>query len=175
MKKSQINCIEFNDIISDIVTNPVVMDMKKFYQHYDCTCFDHCLSVAFYSYLICKKLKLDYKSMARAAMLHDLFLYDWRVRQPDRKGLHAFKHPYVAYKNASSLFDINDKEKDIILKHMWPLTVIPPKYLESYIITLVDKFCALQEAYNYYSKRAVAKKQFRFASILILFLFVHIP
>ena len=175
MKKSQINCIEFNDIISDIVTNPVVMDMKKFYQHYDCTCFDHCLSVAFYSYLICKKLKLDYKSMARAAMLHDLFLYDWRVRQPDRKGFHAFKHPYVAYKNASSLFDINDKEKDIILKHMWPLTIIPPKYLESYIITLVDKFCALQEAYNYYSKRAIAKKQFRFASILILFLFVHIP
>lgn len=147
MKKSQINRIEFNDIISDIVTNSVVMDMKKFYQHYDCTCFDHCLSVAFYSYLICKKLKLDYKSMARAAMLHDLFLYDWRVRQPDRKGLHAFKHPYVAYKNASSLFDINDKEKDIILKHMWPVTLKIPKYKESFIVSFVDKCFAVEESF----------------------------
>ncbi len=49
-------------------------------------------------------------------MLHDLFLYDWRKKQDDRKGLHAFTHPKTAYKNASKLFALNEKEKDIILK-----------------------------------------------------------
>jgi uncharacterized protein len=169
------NCIEFNNIISDIVKNPAVQDMKKFNQHYDCSCFSHCKTVAYYSYLICKKFNLDYTSMARAALLHDLFLYDWRVRQPDRKGLHAFRHPYTACRKAEALFNLNDKEKDIIKKHMWPLTFIPPKYLESFIITFVDKYCALEEAYDYYSRKAISKKYFRYASIFILLLFVHIP
>ena len=102
------------------------------------------------------KNKLLYATIA--AMLHDLFLYDWRIKQPGRKGLHAFRHPYVAYKKASALFLLNKKEKDIIIKHMWPVTVIPPKYLESYIITFVDKYCALKEAYNYYTDKIISKK-----------------
>ena len=56
-------------------------------------------------------------------MLHDLFLYDWRINDPSRKGLHAFRHPRIAFNNSSEIFDLNEKEKDIILKHMWPLTV----------------------------------------------------
>ena len=69
--------------------NKTVQKMKNFRQHYETTCFDHCYTVSYYCYLICKKYKLDYISAARAGMLHDLFLYDWRIRQPDRKGLHA--------------------------------------------------------------------------------------
>ena len=37
------------------------------------------------------------------------------------------------------------KEKEIIKKHMWPLTFSPPKYLESFIVTIVDKYCAFKE------------------------------
>lgn len=170
-----ISYVEFNNIIYDIANNPTVLKMKDFKQHYSCSCYEHCLSVAYYSYLICKKLHLDYVSMAKAAMLHDLFLYDWRVRQPDRKGLHAFTHPYLAYKNASKLFILNKKEKDIIIKHMWPVTIIPPKYMESFIITLVDKYCALKECFNYYSERATSKKFIRYASFLLLFAFIHLP
>ena len=82
-------------------------------------------------------------------MIHDLFLYDWRVRQPDRKGLHAFRHPRVALNNALKIFELSKKEQDIILKHMWPLTVIFPRYKESYIVTLVDKYCATYECSKY--------------------------
>lgn len=170
-----ISYIEFNNIIYDIANNPTVLKMKEFKQHYNCSCYEHCLSVAYYSYLICKKLHLDYVSMAKAAMLHDLFLYDWRVRQPDRKGLHAFRHPYLAYENASKLFTLNKKEKDIIIKHMWPVTIIPPRYIESFIITLVDKYCALKEGFDYYSEKATSRKFMRYASFLLLFAFVHLP
>ena len=41
--------------------------------------------------------------------------------------------------------DLTEKEQDIILKHMWPVTLILPKYKESFIITFVDKYCAIQE------------------------------
>ena len=175
MKNNTIATYEFNSIISDIINNDAVKEMKKYNQHYDCDCYSHCLDVAYISYLICKKLKLDYRSAARAGMLHDFFLYDWRVRQPGRKGLHAFRHPYIAYKRASNLFDLNKKEKDIIIKHMWPLTIIPPRYIESFIITLVDKYCALKESYNYYSGKVVSKKFLRYASFLLLAFIIHIP
>ena len=40
-------------------------------------------------------------------------------------------------------------EKDIILKHMWPVTFSTPKYLETFIVTFVDKYCAIKEFSNY--------------------------
>lgn len=166
---------EFYNVISDMDSNPTVQEMKKYRQHCDSSCYDHCLSVSYYCYCICKKLHLDAVSMARAAFVHDLFLYDWRVRQPDRKGLHAFTHPKTSFENASAIFSFNKKERDIILKHMWPVTPIPPRYLESYILTLVDKYSALEETYTYVLKKYCTKKLFRYASFALLLFFVYIP
>lgn len=98
---------EFINVIDDMINNKTVQEMKKYRQHYETSCFDHCLEASYFCYKICKKLHLDYISCARAAMVHDLFLYDWRVRQPGRKGLHAFTHPKYAYENASKIFDLN--------------------------------------------------------------------
>lgn len=139
---------EFQNIIKELVLNDVVQQMKNFTQHYSTTRFDHCYCAAFYCYLICKKLHLDYISATRAAMLHDLFLYDWRVKG-DRKGLHAFTHGKEACKNACKLFDLNDKEKDMIIKHMWPVTLKFPRYFESFILTFVDKYCASIEFFEF--------------------------
>ena len=71
------------------------------------------LHVAYYTYLICKKFKLDYFSAARAAMLHDFFLYDWRTGT-DHEGAHAFTHPETALSNAIEHFEINEKEVEFI-------------------------------------------------------------
>lgn len=169
------NYKEFYSIIFDMDKHPAVQEMKKYRQHCDSSCYDHCLSVAYYSFCICKKLHLDTKSMARAAFVHDLFLYDWRVRQPGRKGLHAFTHPKTSYEKASNLFDLNKKEKDIILKHMWPVTIIPPKYFESYILTLVDKYCALEETNKYIFKKIYDKKIYKFATFILPILLIHLP
>ena len=158
---------EFQEIISDIITNDTVLKMKNYKQHYDTNCFEHCMHVAFYSYILCKKYNLDYKSAARAGMLHDLFLYDWRIRSSSRKGFHAFTHPKCALTNALSLFNLNDKEQDIIIKHMWPLTLKLPKYKESFIITFVDKYCALSESYSVYFKRFFNKKYCRYAYLFL--------
>ena len=163
---------EFDLIINDIVTNETVLQMKNYKQHYDTSCFEHCKNVAYYSYLICKKYNLDYTSAARAGMLHDLFLYDWRTRQEGRKGLHAFTHPKTAFENASSLFELNKKEADIILKHMWPVTLKFPKYIESYIITLVDKCCAIQESIKAYKSKQKLQTAYRYAYVFLSMLVI---
>ena len=166
---------EYLMIIADLINQEKVQEMKQYRQHHKINCFEHCLFVSYNTYLICKKYHLDYISAARAGMLHDLFLYDWRKRENGRKGLHAFTHGRTAYEQASTFLKLNDKEKDMIIKHMWPLTIIPPRYIESFIITLVDKYCALKESYNYYSGKVVSKKILRYASFLLLAFIVRIP
>ena len=42
-------------------------------------------------------------------------------------------------------FELNELERDIILKHMFPLTLKLPRYRESYIVLLADKYCAVYE------------------------------
>ena len=158
---------EFDSIIEDIINDQTVQKMKNFNQHYDTSCFEHCRNVAYIGYKMCKKLKLDYKSCARAGMLHDLFLYDWRKREDGRKGLHAFTHPHTAVENAKKIFDLNEKEEDIILKHMWPLTVKLPKYPESYIITIADKYSAICESCRYYRENISLKKYLKYAYVIL--------
>ena len=166
--------IEFQNIIKELIENETVKQMKQYRQHYETTCFDHCYTVSYYCYLICSKYHLDYKSAARAGMLHDLFLYDWRKRQPDRKGLHAFTHGKTACENASKLFDLNEKEKDMIIKHMWPVTVSLPKSLEGFILTFVDKYCAMQESFDIMQSRLFMKKAFRYAYVFLSFIIIRV-
>lgn len=136
---------EYMQIIKDILENKSVQQMKQYRQHFNVTCFDHCLFVSYNTYLLCKRYNLDYISAARAGMVHDLFLYDWRKRINGRKGLHAYTHPMQAYKNASTFLTLNDKEKDIIIKHMWPVTLALPRYKETFLMIFIDKYFAVEE------------------------------
>ena len=164
---------ELQYIIKDIISNDTVQQMKNYRQHYETTCFDHCYIAAYYCYLICKKFNLDYKSATRAAMLHDLFLYDWREKN-GRKGFHAFTHGKLACKNACELFELNEKEKDIIIKHMWPVTIAFPKSIEGFILTFVDKYCALSESLEVIKSRLFMKKAFRYAYVFLSLLIIKI-
>lgn len=90
------------------------------------TCLRHSINVSYLSYLFCKKHGLDARAAARGGLLHDLFLYDWHFYRR-RKGerLHGFEHPKKALANASAMFSLTWKEREIILRHMWPLTITP--------------------------------------------------
>ena len=137
---------------SDLIENEIVLSMKNFIQHGSTTCYDHCLSVSYYSYKIAKKFNLDAKSVARAGLLHDLFLYDWH-KVLEKKPLfqkHGFTHPRTALENACKYFNLNEIEKDIIEKHMWPLTPRPPRYAETYLVGLADKIAACLEMMRLY-------------------------
>ena len=139
---------EFINIVKDIISNDTIQSLRLYKHHYGSNRYEHCLSVAYYSYKICKFLGLDHVSAARAGFLHDLFLYD--CQNPEtRPENHIKEHPKVALANAEKLFLLNDIEKDIILKHMWPVAFSAPHYLESFVVTFVDKYCAIKELSNF--------------------------
>ena len=109
-------------------------------------------------------------------MLHDLFLYDWREKHRDIEfpNFHAFAHPLIALRNASNIFDLNEKEKDIIAKHMWPVTFSLPKFKESYIVTVMDKYSACLESYLYVQEKLKSKTFYKTAYIFLSLIFFRI-
>jgi uncharacterized protein len=138
---------EFYSYIQDLVDAQPVVQMKEYIQHGTTTTFDHCLNVSYCNYLVCKKFNLNAKSGARAGMLHDLFLYDWHyypIKKFDRLR-HGATHPIRACENACKYFELTACEQDIIKNHMFPMTMKLPKYKETVVIILVDKYCGLLE------------------------------
>ncbi|GBG94991.1 HD family hydrolase [Ligilactobacillus salitolerans] len=136
--------LEYLSYVGELLQEPAVQKLAQYEQHHATTRLDHCISVSYTSYLIAKKMHLNAKATARAGLLHDLFYYDWRTTKFDR-GTHAWIHPRIAVRNAEKITTLTPLEKDIIIKHMWGATVQPPKYLEGWIVTTVDKYSASTE------------------------------
>lgn len=120
--------------------------IKKYYHHGSTTIYEHCKNVAFTSCNIAKKFHLcvDYDKMIRGALLHDYYFYDWHVKEKEHM-LHGFRHPKTALKNADQDFKLSAIEKNIILCHMFPLTIVPPITMEGWIVCIADKICAVNE------------------------------
>ncbi|MRR15417.1 MAG: hypothetical protein EG826_03050 [Deltaproteobacteria bacterium] len=146
---------EYYEIVQDILQHEEFLKLKDFF-HHNSSIYAHVNDVAYFSYRISKYFKLDYRSTARGALLHDFFLYDWRNHDvPDlpREKFHGLAHPAIAVANAKKYFSVNEIEEDIIKRHMWPLTLVPPKYKESYIVSFADKYLSSREFINEYKKR----------------------
>lgn len=145
---------EFTDAIKDLLKTDVVQEMKQYNHHSHTSCFTHSMHVAYYNFKLCKLFGMDAKAGARGGLLHDLFLYDWHTREITvDKDLHGFSHPYTALRNARHYFEISPMEADIIEKHMFPLTPRFPKYGETVIIILTDKFCSVCEVMDRFVKK----------------------
>ena len=136
---------EFLDIVRDIYEKDEFKSLDYCSHHYGVSRKAHCINVAYYSYVICKKAGLDYVAAARGGLLHDLFHYECRSK---RFGAlkHAALHPKLALRNAEKLTKLSPKERDIILTHMFLCAKVLPHCRESYIVSMVDKYCAIWEA-----------------------------
>lgn len=135
----------------ELLKDDRISKMNEFIQHGNVTCLQHCISVVYFSFGFCRQfhIKVDEESLIRGALLHDYFLYDWHVKDGKRK-LHGFYHPILALHNANRDFDLTRKEKDIILNHMWPLTLLHmPHYKESWIVCIMDKLCSISEVFGW--------------------------
>ncbi|MET3617938.1 uncharacterized protein ABID14_001573 [Peptoniphilus olsenii] len=141
-------------IINDLNTNTRFLENKNFIQHGQTSIYEHVIGVCLKSIEIAQILKLDvdYDSLIRGALLHDYFLYDWHNHDA-RHYLHGFFHPRIALENAKKELKLTKIEEDIILKHMFPLTVFPPRYKEAWVVTLADKIVAVTETFSRNSKK----------------------
>ncbi len=140
--------------VSDLLCNKNVQAMGQFLQHGQTSCLTHCLQVSYIAYHMAIKIGADARACARAGLLHDMFLYDWHMHKKETGNrFHGLTHPKVALQNACREFWLTDMEKNMILTHMWPLTIIPPAYREGYILMYCDKYCSISEVLQKASSR----------------------
>ena len=133
---------QFINTASPLLEYPGMARLSQYEHHRGKTRLEHVKEVAYLSFLWGKRFSLDCDSIIRGALLHDLFFYDW-LREGPR--LHGFRHHNIALKNARKITHLSKKEEDIIKKHMWPLTVVPPRYMESLVVSLVDTYCSTRD------------------------------
>lgn len=148
----------------DILKSANFHKTREHIQHGNMTVNGHVMNVARYSLALSDRLHIrcNRRELVRGALLHDYFLYDWHkpdMQNPHR--LHGFYHPGRALRNALREYRLTDREKDIISKHMWPLTVVPPIYREAWIVTTADKWCSLMETLHMHRGHGVILNKLR--------------
>ena len=147
---------EYKDSMTDILSHEKLKRLDKYKQHYKCTRLKHSVDVSYYSFYIAKLLHLDYISAAKAGLLHDLYFREESNLREKIKMLH--QHPKDALENALEICELNEIERNAILRHMWFVTVKPPKYKEGYIVSFVDKYCASKEFFSSVFSKNFARK-----------------
>lgn len=139
---------EYEEIIKDIIQHPEFQKRKEYMHHENESVYEHSLKVSFLAYRIAKFLHLkNSRDIAIGGILHDFYDKPWQERTEKTKLLkkHGFVHAKEASKNAYRYFPeyMNPKINDMIIKHMFPLNVKPPKYLGSWIVNLSDDIVSL--------------------------------
>lgn len=132
---------EFEYIVKPIMNHNEFLKLKNI-GHHGITRYEHCFRVAYYTYYVTRLLHLNYREATRGALLHDFFIDE----VDNEKAIFKLRrHPMVAVKNSVKYFDISEFEEDIIKTHMFPVTFTPPKYLESWLVDLIDDISAIYE------------------------------
>jgi len=134
----------FVSCVKDLLDTPQVQSMRQYPHHLHVNCFEHSIFVSYVSFRLGRRWGLDYRACARAGLLHDLYLYRWDDKSA-HPGNQCLDHPVFALRNASALTQLSGKERNIILSHMFPLSLCLPRSREAWTVSLADKLCASME------------------------------
>lgn len=141
---------EFYRIAEPILRN-TEFQRRKLFLHHNNSVYDHSISVALVAYRVAKYLSrsinVNIQNVVVGALLHDFYLKPWREnKHPELFRKHGFTHGKVAAINSNQFFPdlVNKRVMDSIQKHMFPLTLLPPKYIEGWIVTMADKYVSLE-------------------------------
>lgn len=160
---------ELEEIYQSFLHDEKIAKMKEISMHRGSNCYIHSFKVAKLAIKRALRHKRgDLYVILVGSILHDYYLYDWRVDR-SRMKKHMSSHPYTAANNAIRDFHISDKVKKVIESHMWPVNISEfPKTKEARIISNADKAIYLREIVC--SKRYKKKREEKYyAQIAKLF------
>ncbi|MCH3916825.1 MAG: HD domain-containing protein [Spirochaetia bacterium] len=137
----------FRDQVFYLCRQTRLMDTRAYYHHLGTSVLRHSINVAYLSYALALILhiRIHDQELIRGALLHDYYLYDCHEKGNPDKRFHIFRHPGKALYNSEEEMMLSKREADIIRKHMFPMTPVPPRYRESFLVSISDKCCALYE------------------------------
>ena len=139
---------EYLDIVKPILEHNEFIKRKEYHHHEDESVYYHSLCVSIFAYKFAKKYNLNYKDAAIGGLLHDFYYEDWQTNNIKVKNIfkkHGFIHASEAVENSYRYFPelMNDRVENIIKRHMFPLNITPPRFKESWVVTMADKRCSL--------------------------------
>ena len=114
---------ELEEIYQSFLKDEKILKMKEISMHRGSNCYIHSFKVA--KLAIKRALrhkKGDLYVILLGSILHDYYLYDWRIER-DKMKSHMSSHPYIAAKNAVRDFNISEKIAKVIESHMWPVNI----------------------------------------------------
>ncbi len=138
---------QYFDIVYPILNHEEFIKRKNWRHHGDTSLYDHCLKVSMLAYQFSLKFNMDSRSVAIGGLLHDFYYQPW-MENIEKKPLlkkHGFVHAKEARDNAYNYFEdyMNPIIDNIILRHMFPLNKVPPKYKEAWLVSFVDKIVSI--------------------------------
>ena len=149
----------FQEMTRDIISHPLFLQLKDCPHHGgENSLYIHSVDTAKCAYRLARRFHLKedrVRALTRAALLHDFFGYDWQSEQHKRymdrysgwdrvRHMHAFIHGSHAAHRAGRMFDLDQRQRDAIASHMFPLASWP-KSSEAWLLTLADKVVASRE------------------------------
>ena len=152
---------ELEAIYQSFLNNEKIQKMKEVSMHRGSNCYIHSFKVAKLAIKRALRHKRgDLYIILVGSILHDYYLYDWRIDR-DKMKKHLSSHPYIAAENALKDFGISEEIQKVIKSHMWPVNFTDfPKTKEARIISNADKAIYLKEIFC--SKRYKKKREARY-------------
>lgn len=161
-RKNDLAIEQFIDLTDDLLKNELFIGMKQYNHHGKIDTHFHSVYVAYTVLNYCNRLNTEPREIVRASLLHDFYLYDWHIEKHDE--MHAWYHPKTAVANIRQhIGELTPQQENMILSHMWPLHLMPPKTLGGWLLTIADKHCSnedylgksekFREIYNEINKR----------------------
>lgn len=144
MRENSLRYAEYMANVADVLNAPCIQRLDNFDQHMGTTRLSHSINVSYKSYALARLFGWDYRAVARAGLMHDMFYYNFRDKGISARE-HCRLHPKIAFRNAKRNFTLTKLEGDIIKSHMWLATWTLPRHKEAYLVTMVDKYCAAAE------------------------------
>ena len=135
---------EYHVIVDEILNHKEFLKLKN-YKHHGIDRYEHVVRVSYWSYKVAKCLRLDYKSVARAGLLHDFFFVNNLAIILGERIKVLFNHPKLALENSKKYFTINKKEEKIILSHMFPVNLTIPTSLEGWLVDIIDDIVSIYD------------------------------
>lgn len=141
---SEANRAAYRDYIAGLCESEELRRLRDFAHHRQVSRYDHVLMVSYLSFALARRWGWDAGAAARAGLLHDLFWTEcdgtWNL---------CLHHPETACANAEALTGgLTQKERNIILSHMWPAGRHLPRSREAWMVDLVDSFVTVLDLTN---------------------------